>query len=448
MTTTKETISLRSVASFAVPEAGEVRLWDDKIAGFCVRAYAPSTRSPKGRKVFAVKYRANGRQGWHTIGELGKPWRDAAGAKREALTPDMARDEAERIIADAKRGDDPREAAKARRKAKTIGELIDVYLTEGPATRPAKRGSSWATDRSNLERHVRPQIGDKISTSVGKETATRMLSAVASGATAKVEKTKPRGKAVVKGGAGIAHRVLAASRAMFAWAIEHGHHAGANPFVGVKLTKRPAVERFLSNDEAASLLEVIENLEAAGEVRATHAAIFKLLLLTGARRTEIVALRWREVDLAHGLIVLPPNRTKAGEVTGERHIPLNSLAAEILGKQPRLAKVDFVFPASKGRSGHTTTAPKVWRKKIRPAAKLQGLRIHDLRHSFASFALADGASLPMVGKALGHRNARSTERYGHLGLDPVRALSEKIAARLTPEPRAVDDEEGAAVAEA
>jgi integrase len=430
MAATKNTISLRSVAAFTAPEAGEARLWDDRIAGFCVRAYAPTKRAPKGRKVFAVKYRVNGRQSWHTIGELGKPWRDVTGAKREALTPDMARDEAEWVIADTKRGDDPRAAARARRKARTVGEQIDLYLTEGPTTKPAKRASSWSADRSNLDHHLRPLLGGKLSTAIGKEAITKMLAAVTAGATARVEKTRPRGKAIVKGGAGVAHRVLSASKAMFAWAIEHGHHVGPNPCLGVRLTKRPAVERFLSNQEVSDLLAVIGKLEADGAIRSPHAAIFKLLLLTGARRNEIVALRWREVDFGRELIVLPPARSKAGEVTGERHIPLSGAAMAILRQQPRPAGAVFVFPATKGESGHTTTLPKVWRTKVRPAADMNGLRIHDFRHSFASFALADGASLPMIGKALGHRNARSTERYAHLGLDPVRALSEKVAERM------------------
>src|SRR5689334_16701758 len=103
----RDTIGLRTVRALQIPSVGEARLWDDKLAGFCVRAYAPTARAPGGRKVFCVKYRAAGRQGWHTIGEFGRVWRDASGEKRSALTPDMARDEAERIIADAKRGDDP-----------------------------------------------------------------------------------------------------------------------------------------------------------------------------------------------------------------------------------------------------------------------------------------------------------------------------------------------------
>lgn len=190
-----------------------------------------------------------------------------------------------------------------------------------------------------------------------------------------------------------------------------------------------AVER-LSVKEAEALFAAINKLVADKEIAAKHAAIFKLLLLTGARRNEIAALRWSEVDLERELLVLPPARTKAGGKSGDRRIAINSLALEILKAQPRLKGAVFVFPADKGKSGHTTTAGKVWRVKVQPAAKMAGLRIHDLRHSFASFALADGASLPLIGKALGHSSSRSSERYAHVKDDPLCVLSEGVAGRL------------------
>jgi integrase len=217
---------------------------------------------------------------------------------------------------------------------------------------------------------------------------------------------------------------------MFAWAIDHHHFPGPNPCAGVKLPPRPAAEQFLSGEDAKKLFAALDKLVADEEVQAKHAAIVKLLLLTGARRNEIVALRWSEVDFDRDLLVLPPARTKAGGKSGDRRIPLNSLAAKILAEQPRPKGAVFVFPADKGKSGHTTTVNKVWNKKVRPAAKLAGLRLHDLRHSFASFALADGASLPLIGKALGHASARSTERYAHVKDDPLRAVAEAVAGRF------------------
>ena len=425
----KDKISKTTVEALRIPAAGEVRLWDQSLAGFCVRAYAKTKRSPTGRKVYAVKYRVNGKQGWGTIGEHGKPWVDDKGGSGD-LTAERAREAAKNILGLARRGIDPAEARKERREGQTVSELVDLYLKDGPGTKPEKRASSWATDRANLTRHLKPLIGEKRVSSLSKSDVTRMLAGVAEGKSAADRKTKKQGRSIVKGGAGVAPRVLTSARAMFGWAIEHHQFAGPNPCAGVKLPPRPAIERFLSTREAAALFDTLDGLVAAKEVQAKHASIFKLLLLTGARRNEIVALRWLEVDLERGLLTLPPARTKAGGKSGDRRIPLNSLALEILKEQPRAKGGAYVFPADKGKSGHTTAANKVWQVKVRPAAKLPGLRLHDLRHSFASFALADGASLPLIGKALGHASARSTERYTHVKDDPLRALTESVAERL------------------
>jgi integrase len=415
-------IGKRAVDAAQIPAEGETRLWDEALPGFCLRLYS------NGRRVYAVKCRLVGRQRWFTIGEHGKPWVDDKGVAGD-LTAERARDRAERIVGDAKRGIDP-EAKRAAGKGETVGELIDHYLKDGPTTRPNKRASSWAADRSNLERHVRPQIGAKLLSEVARTDVTAMLKAITEGATKADIKTRKQGRAIVTGGEGVAHRVLACGRAMISWAIEHHVHDGPNPFTGIKLPPRPAAERFLSDKEATALFDALAKLETSKAVSPKHAAIFKLLLLTGARRNEIAALRWSEVDLDRKILILPPARTKAGGKSGDRRIQLNSLAVTILRAQPRKKGCAYVFPADKGKSGHTTAAPKIWREKVLPAAKLDGVRIHDLRHSFASFALADGASLALIGKALGHASSRSTERYAHIGDDPLRALAEGVAGRL------------------
>ncbi len=425
----KKIISKRTVDAVPIPQAGEDRLWDAKIAGFCLRIYAATKRAPAGRKVYAVKYRVNGRQGWYSIGEHGQPFKDANGRTYTSLTAELARDDAERVLADAKRGHDPQARKKERRDSLTMGELIDAYMLDGPKSKLAKRASSWATDRSNFERHVRPLIGRAKLGDLSRESIGQMLQGVIRGDTAKVEKTKARGKAIVTGGAGVAPRVLSSTRAMLNWAIDQGYLAGPNPCTGVKLAARPGADRFLSNTEAANLFSVMATLEEDGNLRPAHAAIFRLLLLTGARRNEVAALRWRDVDLDRAAITLPPARTKTGAISGDRRIALNTLAVEILRAQPQTKASVYVFPASKGKSGHTTTAGKVWRTKVLPAAKLAGVRIHDLRHSFASFALADGASLALIGKALGHRSSRTTERYAHAAMDPLKSLAEGVSGR-------------------
>jgi integrase len=175
----------------------------------------------------------------------------------------------------------------------------------------------------------------------------------------------------------------------------------------------------------------------------TFADALRLLLLTGARKTEILGLRWPEIDTARKLLILPPERTKAGGKTGERRIPLSSPALEIIGRRRTDADRalqeagaegdaaslrDFVFPAARGQ-GHAIGLRSAF-AKVCAEAKLLGLRIHDLRHSFASFAIADGASLFLIGKLLGHASARTTERYAHLSSDPLQDAVDLIGRRI------------------
>ena len=193
-------------------------------------------------------------------------------------------------------------------------------------------------------------------------------------------------------------------------------------------------------------------MQAERAITATHADAFRLLLLTGARKTEIAGLLWSEVDLPQRRLVLPPERTKAGAKTGERRIALSEAARQLLADRPRAkagtTHAAYVFPAARGAEGPTKGLQKAWERlkaradadALRAAEKaglpstdalsLADLRIHDLRHSFASFAVADGASLFLVGRALGHADARTTERYAHLADDPLVALAEKASQRL------------------
>ncbi len=222
--------------------------------------------------------------------------------------------------------------------------------------------------------------------------------------------------------------------AMFAWGIEHGL-VETNPFGGIKLNRAPVRERFLSKDEAVMFLDAIADLQSKSLLSDTFADALRLLLLTGARKTEILGLRWSEVDLLRNVLVLPPERTKAGGKTGERRVSLSAPALEILSR--RIARSDaempatgsfFVFPAARG-DGHAIGLRRAL-TKVCAKANLEGLRIHDLRHSFASFAVADGASLFLIGKLLGHANARTTERYAHLSNDPLQEAADQVGRRI------------------
>jgi integrase len=420
--TAKAKITKRAVDTAVPPAKGEARLWDTDVKGFMLRVY------PTGRKVYAVKCRVGREQVIHTIGEHGSPW-----------TPDEARKAALEALGRARRGEDPNAERKAAKAALTVSDLIDRYLTDGPATKPAKRAASWDSDGSNLNRHIRPLVGTKVADSVTKGDAARAIRDIMDGKTLADFRTGPRGRARVTGGEGAARRTRSVAAAMFAWGIEHGH-CKSNPFVGTALATAPVRERFLTKEEAIALLSAISRLESAGNIAGAFADALRLLMLTGARKTEILGLRWAEVDFDRKVLTLPPQRTKAGGKTGIRRIQLSPPGLEILERRrlaspaavdrpTRKQSAEFVFPATRGE-GHVVGVRKVF-ERVCKEAKLENLRIHDLRHSFASFAIADGASLFLVGKLLGHASARTTERYAHLSGDPLQEAVASIGRSIT-----------------
>jgi integrase len=423
-------ITKRSVEAIVVSESGEARLWDTKLKGFLVRVYAT------GRRVYAVRYRAGRSLCTFTIGVHGSPW-----------TADTARKRAQEALDSVRQGQNPAVEKKAARAALTIAELIDRYLEEGPATKANKRASTWAIDGSNLNSHIRPLLGQKIANTLSKADAARAIQDITNGktATAPQPSGKPRGRIAIKGGEGTARRTRTTAAAMFAWGVEHGHISGANPFASVKLNAPRIRERFLSREEAGKMLDALADLETQANFNRAYGDAIRLLVLTGARKTEILGLRWSEVDFARTTLVLPPERTKAGGKTGERRVVLSPSAIAILSKRRQevdtarrqakaekkeFAEPEFVLPAARG-AGHAVGLRRAF-TKVCEVAGLPAVRVHDLRHSFASFAIADGASLFLVAKLLGHANVRTAERYAHLSGDPLQDMVKTIGSRLMP----------------
>ena len=294
MESLKARITKRTVDAASVPNTGELRVWDTDLKGFFLRVY------PSGRRVYAIKYRAGILQRIYTIGVHGSP-----------LTPEQARKGAENALDRIRHGEDPATEKKAAREALTVAALIDRYLEDGPATKPAKRASTWAIDASNLNRHIRPLVGRKVANTITKADAAKATRDIAEGKTRAYEKTKLRGRARITGGEGTARRTRTTAAAMFAWGIEHGL-VQINPFAGVRLPAAPLRDRFLSLEEAGRFLEALSEMQNCGAVSNTFADALRMLLLTGARKTEVLGLRWPEVDFDRGILVLPPARTKAG----------------------------------------------------------------------------------------------------------------------------------------
>jgi integrase len=397
-------------AARAEPNAGEVFLWDAEVKGFGVRV------KPTGTKSFTLKYRIGNKTRRFTIGKVGSPY-----------TVEQARQIAADTLRDIRAGRDPMQAKADTRKALSLSELADLYLEEGPAEKPNKKASSWATDKSSIERHIRPLLGGKIAASITKADVERFQANVAAGKTAADIKTRKQGRAIVRGGKAVAARSLAVLSAMLQFGLGR-QLLPTNSARGVELLRGERRQRFLSGVEVARLADTLRAMEAEG-LNGSAAAAIRLLLLTGCRRNEILNLRWDDVDFECKCLRLPDSKTGAKIVT------LAAAALELLAELPRTA--EWVLPghaikksSRRHKVGRYTGLQKVW-ARIRKRAGLNGVRLHDLRHSFASFAIADGATLFMVGKILGHKQTRTTEIYAHLADDPVRAVADRAAKRIT-----------------
>jgi len=385
------------------PKGRDYFVWDDQLPGFGVRVFA------SGAKSYLVQYRQGGRTRRATIGKHG------------VFTPEQARLQAKILLGDVAKGGDPAEDRFIKHKDPTVSALIDLYLKEGPQTRPNKKASSWEADTRNLYNHVRPLLGNRKLRSLKKSDVQRFQADVTSGKTKrKAEKTKPRGKSVVRGGASVGARATATLRAMLSFAVERGL-LPHNPASGVQLNKGRRMERFLSPEELKELGKVLAKEEHKTEHIWVVAAI-RLLILTGCRKGEVLNLKWSHVDLERCVLRLPDSKT------GAKIVPIGQPVIDLLEKLPRLAGSEYVLPSVKS-DGPLVGLQKAW-EGIRAKAKLGDVRLHDLRHSFASIAVAGGASLYMVGKILGHKDTRTTQLYAHLADDPVKATTDNTSQEI------------------
>lgn len=396
----------------AKPTAADVVYWDDDLAGFGLRV------RPSGARSFVFAYRTGGgrrgRQRKMTLGTVGN------------LTPDGARKAAQDASNAVGRGKDPAADKMAQRADMAVAELIEIYLRDGPASRPAKKASSWASDAANLRRHVAPRLGRRLVGTLTKADGERLQADISAGRTrapVTAAGAKRRGRVRVTGGKAVAARATAAFRAMLTWAVDR-KHAKANPLAGIRLNKLKGRERILSDAELARLSETAAAMEAEG-VNAKGLTIVRLLALTGARRDEVASLRRGFLDFDRGVARLPDSKTD------EKIIPLGAPALAMLAawlERSSGDRDDYVFPAERG-DGHYQGTPKVWRD-LRKRARLPGVRLHDLRHGFASIGVGMGQSLFIVGKMIGHRRTQTTERYAHMQADPVRVAADQVARRV------------------
>jgi integrase len=229
-----------------------------------------------------------------------------------------------------------------------------------------------------------------------------------------------------------ANRVLALISKMFNLAERWGLRTdGTNPCRHVERFPERRRERFLSNDELARLGSVLREAEAGGLASAEAVAAIRLLLLTGCRVSEILNLRWEDVDIERRCLRFADSKT------GAKRIPLNGAAVEVLEGLKR--KCIWVLPGKVPEQPLVNLA-KPW-DRIRELAKLADVRLHDLRHTHGSTAAGAGLSLHLVGALLGHRQPTTTARYAHLAEDPVLDASERVGARLASAMRGSSREE-------
>lgn len=375
-------------------------LWDSEIKGLGLKV------TPKWKKVFVFQYRLpSGPTRRLTIGPVGH------------LTTGQARGQAKSYAGLLAAGKDPADAKRAAKRDMTVAQLCKDYLENGVS---AKKPSTVAIDRSCIERHIKPLVGTKPISRLRRIDIEQMRDAIATGKTAGDFKTKPRGRAIVKGGPTAADRAVASLRAILQFAVDN-QTLTENPARRIRCLQKTKLERFLSAAEIGRLGEVLREFEENGGNSDAVAAI-RALILTGCRKTEILSLKWNYIDFERVCLRLPDSKTGAKTVT------LGAAALEHLAGLPRHENSPYVFPAARG-NGHFVGLQKVWRK-VREAAGLHDVRIHDLRHSFASIGAARGESLLVIGKLLNHRTQAVTQRYAHLSENPVRAAANEISGEI------------------
>lgn len=358
-------------------------IWDTEVKGFGVRRR-------RSTLTYVFKKRINGKQVWITIGQHGSPW-----------TPETARRKAVALAANAAEGINPVDIRRQERAKPTFALLADEFISEHGRKVKARTRDEY--DRL-LRSLLVPAFGHfKI------EAVTHAAVARAHASWHQTPRT--------------ANLALAVMSKFMSWCEDRSYiPTHSNPCRRVKKYKENSRDRYLTASEIARLLDVLSDLDIRTAESPFITAAIRLLLLTGARLSEVLTLRWDFVDLETATLWLPDSKT------GKKSIRLNPQALEILRELPRVPGNPHVIV------GHRTgtclvNLQKPWRR-IRATAGLEDVRIHDLRHSFASIAINSGASLAMVGKLLGHSQPQTTARYAHLADDPLRELNAKIGAAI------------------
>jgi integrase len=341
-----------------------------------------------GAVSFVLNYRTGGQERRLTIGSF------------PAWSVSAARAEARRLRVLIDQGEDPLGEREAAREAPTVRDLAQRYVTEWL---PRKRPGSQRDDRAMLGKWILPAFGSK---------------KVAAVRPADVEALHTK---ITKAGAPTrANRVIALCSKMFSLATRW-EIVERNPCRGA-IQRNPETrrKRYLSGVEIGRLSEALASLPSQPAANA-----IRLLLLTGARKSEVTAARWAEFDAEAGTWTKPAASTKQ---KSDHFVPLSAPALQLLATMRATAKTKFLFP---GRDGLRHLDLRTSWESVRRGAGLEDVHLHDLRHSFASILVSAGASLPLIGALLGHSNVATTNRYSHLFVDAQRAAAERVGEAIT-----------------
>ena len=376
----------------APPDTGETLVYDTKVKGLCFRLRPSSTGS------FYLYRKHRGRPIRMKLGTLGD------------MTVEKARKAATAAISEFNAGRDPMADRRTERGELTIGELWKVYLAEHLEPRCSPR--TVRAESGLVKKHL-------------KTISTRRLSDV-SPAMVKRLHAKIGTKSKTS-----ANRSIQLLRRLYRYAARHHGHEGRIPTAGVELFREHARERFLSADELPRFLEAAD---AEGQ---PWSDFFRLCLATGARRSNVQAMRWADLDLPARRWSIPGDQSKNGRTMT---VPLTAPAVEIVTRRKaeqadaendRIRESEYVFPVlrNKGKAAHLSQPARPF-ARICKRAKIKGATIHDLRRTCGAFLAASGVSLPIIGKALGHADLRATQIYARLDLDPVAAAMEGASAAM------------------
>jgi integrase len=377
-------LTKRSVEALRV-QATNYIAFDAELPGFGVRIM------PSGKRFFLVQYRRHGRTRRVMLGQFGP------------LTAEVARRRALMLLAQVRSGgSDPAAERDALRQSLTVEQLGARFLKEHVAVRC--KPTTQSEYRRSVELFIDPFLGKQRIRSV-----TTADVAELHGSLSYIPYQANRTL-------GVLSKMMSLAEI---WGLRDRH---SNPCDDIQRYPEHRRERFLSLKEVKALGRALDAAESDGSEGKYACTAFRLLLLTGCRLSEIQRLRWEHVYLDEGELRLPDSKT------GAKTVHLGAAAIALLRSLPRVEKNPFVI-AGKNSGWYLIDLQRPWRR-IRSVAVLNEVRIHDLRHTFASGGLAVGEGLSMIGKLLGHTQVQTTARYAHLAADPVKQAADKIAERL------------------